>query len=387
MAEYTLPPDLDAFAEACGDAAMPAFEGADFNADPSAAFSEGMGAAMDFMVDAGMPPDMCNMIQDICQGGFDQHMASNPDSSPMDAFDAVGSAVDMYMADFPGDMPCADCAMDMPPMPPDMGAFMDAAPPYGDFPGGENFDPGAMPDAWSPGPMTDMGPGDMGPGGPPPGDMGPGPDGPAFGPDGEPMGPPMGDPPNPEGGFGPGPDGPAGPPPGDMGPGGPGGPGDMGPGGPPPGDMGPGGPGGPGDMGPGGPPPGDMGPGGPGGPGDMGPGGPPPGADMDGDGMPPPPPGPDPLFGEGGPAGGPPPGDMPPGGPDMGPGPGGPGGPAGDMPPPDGMGDMHTHMDDAGAHHAPEGPPPGDPGGPMPGDMPADMPPPPDDPNDGGEVV
>ena len=29
---------------------------------------------------------------------------------------------------------------------------------------------------------------------------------------------------------------------------------------------------------------------------------------------------------------------------------------------------------------------PGDPG-PMPGDMPADMPPPPDDPNDGGEVV
>ena len=55
-------------------------------------------------------------------------------------------------------------------------------------------------------------------------------------------------------------------------------------------------------------------------------------------------------------------------------------------PPPDGMGDMHTHMDDAGAHQGPEGPPPGDPG-PMPGDMPADMPPPPDDPNDGGEVV
>ena len=37
---------------------------------------------MDFMIDAGMPPDMCNMIQDICQGGFDQHMASNPDASP-----------------------------------------------------------------------------------------------------------------------------------------------------------------------------------------------------------------------------------------------------------------------------------------------------------------
>ena len=107
MAEYTLPPDLDAFAEACGDAALPAFQGADFNADPSAAFSEGMGAAMDFMIDAGMPPDMCNMIQDICQGGFDQHMASNPDASPMDAFDAVGSAVDMYMADFPADMPCS----------------------------------------------------------------------------------------------------------------------------------------------------------------------------------------------------------------------------------------------------------------------------------------
>ena len=88
----------------------------------------------------------------------------------------------------------------------------------------------------------------------------------------------------------------------------------------------------------------------------MGPGGPPPG-DFGGDGpggMPPGDAGPDPLFGEGGPAGGPPPGDMPPPGDFGGDGPGGmppgdmgPGGP-GDMPPPDGMGDMHTHMDDAG---------------------------------------
>ena len=77
--------------------------------------------------------------------------------------------------------------------------WMDA-PPYGDFPGGEAFDAGAMPDTWEPGPMTDMGrhqkdppPGDrtrtrwtsssrwiwtvtdQPP--PPPGDMGPGPDG------------------------------------------------------------------------------------------------------------------------------------------------------------------------------------------------------------------
>ena len=101
--------------------------------------------------------------------------------------------------------------------------------------------------------------------------------------------------------------------------------------------------------------------------------------------------GPDPLFGEGGPAGGPPPGiwdhlqviqwvnqDQP----------GWHGIWDQVIPPPDGMGDMHTHMADAGAHQGPEGPPPGDPGPPMPGDMPADMPPPPDDdPNDGGEVV
>jgi hypothetical protein len=298
MAEFVLPPEMEAFAEAAGDAAMGPFQAADFNADPSAAFSEGMGAAMDFMSDAGMPPDMMNMIQDICQGGFDAHMAANPDSSPMDAFDAVGGAVDMYLADFPADMPCMDM-MDagMPPMPPDMGEFMDTCPPYGDFPGGDNFDAANMPDTWEAGPMTDMGPGGMGPDGPPPGDMGPG---------------------------------------------------------------------------------------------GMGPDGPPPGMDMDGDGMPPPPPGgegPDPLFGEGGPAGGPPPGDMPPGDPMGQPGPmdGGPGAP-GDMPPPGDMADMQSHMDDAGAHQGPEGPPPGDPG-PMPGDMPADMPPPPDDPNDGGEVV
>ena len=59
-------------------------------------------------------------------------------------------------------------------------------------------------------------------------------------------------------------------------------------------------------------------------------------------------------------------------------------GPA-DMPP-DGMADMHSHMDDAAATHAPEGSPPVD-DGPMPDEMPADMPPPPDDPNDGGEVA
>ena len=174
MAEFVLPPEMEAFAEAAGDAAMGPFQAADFAADPSAAFSEGMGAAMDFMTDAGMPPDMMANIADVAHGAFDAHMAANPDSPPMDAFDAVGGAVDMYLADFPADMSCADCAMDMPPMPPDMGEFMDTCPPYGDFPGGDNFDAGAMPDTWEPGPMTDMGPGTAPPGSPPPGDMGPG---------------------------------------------------------------------------------------------------------------------------------------------------------------------------------------------------------------------
>ena len=98
---------------------------------------------------------MMEMMQDFCSGAFEQHMAGGGD--PMDAFDAVGSAIDGLMAPFPNDMPCADMAADFPPMPPDMGAFMDGYPPYGDFPGGEAFDPGAMPDTWEPGPMTDMG--------------------------------------------------------------------------------------------------------------------------------------------------------------------------------------------------------------------------------------
>ena len=60
--------------------------------------------------------------------------------------------------------------------------------------------------------------------------------------------------------------------------------------------------------------------------------GPPPGMDMDGDGMPP--------------------------------------------PPPDGMGDMHTHMDDAGAHQGPATS--SGRSWANAGDMPADMPAPPD---------
>ena len=105
MAEFVLPPEMEAFAEAAGDAAMGPFQAADFAADPSAAFSEGMGAAMDFMADAGMPPDMMANIADVAQGAFDAHMAANPDSPPMDAFDAVGAGLDMHMADFPADMP------------------------------------------------------------------------------------------------------------------------------------------------------------------------------------------------------------------------------------------------------------------------------------------
>ena len=171
MAEFVLPPEMEAFAEAAGDAAMGPFQAADFAADPSAAFSEGMGAAMDFMAGAGMPPDMMANIADVAQGAFDAHMAANPDSPPMDAFDAVGGALDFHMADFPADMPCMDMAGDFPPPPEDFGPMMDGAPPYGDFPGGPEFDPGAMPGAWEPGPMTDMPPpGDMGPGGPPPGE-------------------------------------------------------------------------------------------------------------------------------------------------------------------------------------------------------------------------
>ena len=174
MAEFTIPPAFEPLVDACGDAALPAFEAADFANDPGAAFSEGMSAAMDVMADAGMPAPMMEMMQDFCSGAFEQHMAGGGD--PMDAFNAVGSAIDGLMAPFPNDMPCSDMAADFPPMPPDMGAFMDGCPPYGDFPGGETFDAAAMPDTWEPGPMTDMGPppGDMaGPGGP----GGPGPQG------------------------------------------------------------------------------------------------------------------------------------------------------------------------------------------------------------------
>ena len=281
-----MPPEMEAFVEACGDVAMDNFDPAAFEADPSAAFADTMGAVMDYMGESGMPPEMMGNFQDVAQGCFDQYMGDNPDAAPMDAFDAVGAGIDHHMADMPPDMPCADMAGEMPPPPGDFGPFMDECPPCGSFPGGESYDPGAHPHE---GGMADM----MGP---PPGDM-------------------------------------AGPPPGE--------------GGPPPGDMA--GEPGPMDGGPGGADP-LFGPGQPPPPG--GPDGPPPGADMDGDGMPPPPPG-----------------DM------------GGDGPGGNQP--DDMGEMHSHMDDAGAHHqpgpdGPEGPPPG-------ADMDGDgmaPPPPPDDPTD-----
>ena len=266
-----MPPEMEAFVEACGDVAMDNFDPAAFEADPSAAFADTMGAVMDYMGESGMPPEMMGNFQDVAQGCFDQYMGDNPDAAPMDAFDAVGAGIDHHMADMPPDMPCADMAGEMPPPPGDFGPLMDECPPCGSFPGGESYDPGAHPHEGGMADMMGPPPGDMagpppGEGGPPPGDMAGGPDMPPPGDMGPgPDGPPPGD-------MGPGPDGPMGPPPGDMGPG---------PDGPPPGDMGPGGA----DplFGPGQPPP-------PGGP-----DGPPPGADMDGDGMAPPPPPDDPT--------------------------------------------------------------------------------------------
>ena len=248
MAEYVMPPEMEAFVEACGDVAMDNFDPAAFEADPSAAFADTMGAVMDFMGDSGMPPDMMGNFQDVAQGCFDQYMGDNPDAAPMDAFDAVGAGIDHHMADMPPDMPCADMAGEMPPPPGDFGPFMDECPPCGSFPGGESYDPGAHPHEGGMADMMGPPPGDMagpppGEGGPPPGDMAGGPDMPPPGDMGPgPDGPPPGD-------MGPGPDGPMGPPPGDMGPG-------PDPMGPPPGPMGPG------PDGPMGPPPGDMGPGG-----------------------------------------------------------------------------------------------------------------------------
>ena len=87
MAEFTIPAAYEPLVDTCSDAALPAFQGADFANDPGAAFSEGMSAAMDVMADAGMPAPMMEMMQDFCSGAFEQHMAGG---DPMDAFDAVG---------------------------------------------------------------------------------------------------------------------------------------------------------------------------------------------------------------------------------------------------------------------------------------------------------
>ena len=46
MAEFTIPAAYEPLVDACGDAALPAFQGADFANDPGAAFS-GVCSAMD----------------------------------------------------------------------------------------------------------------------------------------------------------------------------------------------------------------------------------------------------------------------------------------------------------------------------------------------------
>ena len=212
MAEYVMPPEMEAFVEACGDVAMDNFDPAAFEADPSAAFADTMGAVMDFMGDSGMPPDMMGNFQDVAQGCFDQYMGDNPDAAPMDAFDAVGAGIDHHMADMPPDMPCADMAGEMPPPPGDFGPFMDECPPCGSFPGGESYDPGAHPHEGGMADMMGPPPGDMA-GDPQPGvDMGPPPEDMGAGPDD--MGQMQSHMDDAGAHHGPGPDGPEGPPPG-----------------------------------------------------------------------------------------------------------------------------------------------------------------------------
>ncbi len=183
MANYDMPPEMADFVEGCESVAMDAFDPATFEADPSAAFADTMGAVMDYMGECGMPPEMMSQFQDVATGCFDSYMGENPDAAPMECFDVVGAGIDLHMGDMPPDMNCADMAEDFPPPPEDFGEFINECPPCGSFEGGENFDPGAHPHC---GGMADMigGPGDM----PPQGDMGSGPDGPQ-GPDGDAMGP------------------------------------------------------------------------------------------------------------------------------------------------------------------------------------------------------
>ena len=128
MAEYMMPPDVEAFMVECGDVAMDNFDPAAFQADPSAAFSDTMGAVMDFMGDAGLPPDMMEGFQDIATGCFNQFMGDNPGASPAEAFDAVGAGIDHHMADMPPDMNAMDMAGDFPPPPGDFGPFMNECP-------------------------------------------------------------------------------------------------------------------------------------------------------------------------------------------------------------------------------------------------------------------
>ena len=89
MAEYMMPPEMEAFVDGCESVAMDAFDPAAFEADPSAAFADTMGAVMDYMGDCGMPPDMMANFQDVACGCFDSYMGDNPEAAPK-CFDAVG---------------------------------------------------------------------------------------------------------------------------------------------------------------------------------------------------------------------------------------------------------------------------------------------------------
>ena len=109
MATYTMPPEVEAMAEAAGESAYEAYTAAvESGAPPAECFEAACNAASGTMEGYGADPGMINDMITAAETGFNNAVEGGAD--PMQAFDAAGESVESEFGMGPDGPPPGDMA-------------------------------------------------------------------------------------------------------------------------------------------------------------------------------------------------------------------------------------------------------------------------------------
>lgn len=85
---------IEDLAEFSGEVALEIYKTElDKGSNPIHAFSKAIDGAKSVMMDSGCPKEICDLLADAAINGYNSFIINNPDSDPMEAFDAAGDFI------------------------------------------------------------------------------------------------------------------------------------------------------------------------------------------------------------------------------------------------------------------------------------------------------